>query len=248
LITYAPTIEVVNTRPEHLQALEDNQRIIYPTLTDDELFTAEKYLSHLALFRQGQFVALAHFEGQTRVAGCSSTFRTFFDIDNDITLTYEQVIDGGWLSNHNPDGEWLYGADMCVHPDFRGMGVGRRLYEARRALVRRQNLRGEIAGGMLPGYHRYQKGLTVAQYVLRVTQGKLSDPTLSMQLKMGFRVRGLLYDHITDPRSQNTAALIIRENPEHRPPEWLYNADSYGWHTPHPSRLTRGVTNRIPTE
>jgi len=244
VITYTPTIEVVNTRPEHFQALEENQRIIYPMLTDDELFTVLKYEHHLQLFPEGQFVALAHFNGQTRVAGCSSTFRTFFDAD-DVELSYEEVIDGGWLTNHNPEGEWLYGADVCVHPDFRGMGVGRRLYAARRALVRQLNLRGEIAGGMLPGYHRHQKHLTVAQYVLRVTQGKLTDPTLSMQLKMGFRVRGLLHDHITDPRSKNTAALIIRENPDYQPPEWHYHADSTNWYTTHPSRARLGLSNFI---
>ena len=58
----------------------------------------------------------------------------------------------------------------------------------------------------------------MAQYVLRVKQGKLHDPTLTMQLRNGFRIKGILYDHISDPRSGNCATLIVRESPYYVPP------------------------------
>ena len=97
------------------------------------------------------------------------------------------------------------------------MKLGRKLYDARRELVRRLNLRGEVAGALFPGYEHYKEQMTIAQYVLQVHQGKLFDPTLSVQIRNGFRVRGIMYDHISDSRSNNAAALIVRENPFYSP-------------------------------
>lgn len=211
-------VRIVNTQLHHVPALAALQRIVFPTLTEDELLTEAKYRKHIALFPAGQFVALVDVDGQETVVGSASAFRTNFDFD-EIQHTFLEAVDDGWLTNHNPHGEWLYGADMSVHPDYRGRRIGRRLYEARQQLVYDLNLRGEIAGAMLPGYHIHHKRLrSVAQYILRVKQGHLFDPTLSMQLKNGFRIRGILYNHITDPRSNNTATLIVRENKLYRPP------------------------------
>jgi GNAT superfamily N-acetyltransferase len=209
-------VTVTHTRPEHVAALAAAQRLAFPTLVEAELLTEAKYLKHIELFPEGQFVALAHVDGQEIPIGSTSTFRTNFDFIN-VKHTFLEAIADGWLTNHEPDGRWLYGADMSVHPAFRGLRIGRRLYEARRALVLRLNLCGEIAGGLIPGYHRYGGELTIAQYILRVHQDKLYDPTLSMQLRNGFRVRGVLYDHISDSRSNNAATLIVRENSYYRP-------------------------------
>jgi len=129
--------------------------------------------------------------------------------------TYVEAVAEGWLTNHNPNGEWLYGVDVSAHPDYRGMRVGRRLYEARRQLVRELNLRGELAGALMPGYIHHHSQLSVAQYVLKVWQDELQDPTLSVQIRNGFKPRGILYGHISDPRSHNAAALIVRENPHY---------------------------------
>ncbi len=209
-------IDVVNLQPEHIPELVRLQRINFPTLTEGELLTEAKYHKHLALFPAGQFVALALVKGKSIPVGSTSTFRVNFDFDH-IQHTFLDVVANGWLTNHDPQGEWLYGADMSVHPDFRGMRIGRRLYEARQALARRLNLRGEIAGALLPGYQRHADHLSVAQYVLHVHQTRLHDSTLSMQLRNGFQVKGILYDHISDPRSNNCATLIVRENPYCQP-------------------------------
>jgi GNAT superfamily N-acetyltransferase len=209
-------VRVVNLRPEHAEELEALQRIVFPMLTEEELFTAEKYRHHLRLFPEGQFVALARVDGRDKVIGAASAFRTHFDFDH-THHTFLEAIAHGWLTNHDPEGEWLYGADMSVHPDFRRRGVGSMLYQARAALVRRLNLRGEVAGGMLPGYAHYRDQMTVEQYVAGVVAGRIKGMTLAMQLKNGFTVRGILRDHITDPVTNNCAALIVRENPHYRP-------------------------------
>ena len=45
--------------------------------------------------------------------------------------TFADIIQGGWLTSHEPDGDWLYGADIGVHPDYRGRGLAQALYAAR---------------------------------------------------------------------------------------------------------------------
>jgi GNAT superfamily N-acetyltransferase len=209
-------ITVTNTRPEHVRALAQLQRIVFPTLAENEYYTEEKYLKHIEIFPEGQFVALLRYRERQILIGATSTFRTNFDFTH-IQHKFIEAVGDGWLTNHDPQGEWLYGADLSVHPDYRGLRVGRRLYEARHTLARRLNLRGEIAGGMLPGYLHYTRHLTVAQYVLRVWQGHIYDPTLTMQIRNGFAVKGILYDHLTDPRSNNAASLIMRKNPYYQP-------------------------------
>jgi GNAT superfamily N-acetyltransferase len=206
-------VEITNSRPEHCKALAKLQRVIFPMLSDDELYTEAMYRKHLNVFPEGQFVALVNDSGRPKVVGATSTFRTNFNFD-DIQHTFLQAVAGGWLTNHLADGEWLYGADMGLHPRYRGMKVGSRLYAARQELVKQLKLRGEVAGGMLPGYHAYRKRMHIEDYVRKVVSGDLKDPTLSFQLKNGFKVRGILYHHYesdTDPH----AALIVRENPDY---------------------------------
>lgn len=210
------TYRIVHTRLEHVDELEKMQGLVFPTLSDNERFSAAKFRRHIELFPQGQFVAqLIREDAEPIIIGSTSTFRTNFDFD-DIQHTYLDAVGHGWLTNHNPDGEWLYGADLSVHPDYRRRGIGSKLYRARQKLVERLNLRGEIAGGMLPGYGPYLGKMTVEEWIERVIRGDLSGPTLSMQLASGFKVRGVLYDHIHDPHTNNCAALIVRDNKYYR--------------------------------
>ena len=202
-------ITITNTRPEHLAALAEHQRICFPTLAPYEWLTEEHFASHLRLFPEGQHVALV---GE-RVVGQSSTFRCRAD-QVFAPHTFHGIIAGGFFTNHDPLGEWLYGADMSVHPDYRGRGVASKLYTARKDLIRMLALRGMVAGGMLPGYNRHRETMSVEEYVDRVARGELTDPTLTPQLRNGFVVRQVLYDYIDDAAITPHATLIVWENPE----------------------------------
>nr|PZN53597.1 MAG: GNAT family N-acetyltransferase [Chloroflexota bacterium] len=210
-------IVVVQTAVEHCDALAELESIVFPTLSPDEWFTSEMYCAQVATFPEGQFVALAETANGVQVVGATTTFRTNETFEGDDIPYYFDFIGRGYLTTHEPDGEWLYGTGLMVHPAFRRMGIGTRLYEARRELVKRLNLRGELVGGLLPGYENYRGQMSVADYARRVVAGELTDPTLTMQLRNGFVLRRLLPGFIDDPRSDNTATLIARENPDYRP-------------------------------
>ncbi|MEZ4635424.1 MAG: GNAT family N-acetyltransferase [Caldilineaceae bacterium] len=46
------------------------------------------------------------------------------------TIPSSKSIADGYYTNHDPHGDYYYGADISVHPDFRGLGIGRLLYDA----------------------------------------------------------------------------------------------------------------------
>lgn len=207
---------VVNSTPAMAPDLEAIQRASFPSLAPEEWITAAHYCAHIAVFPEGQHAVL---DEVGRVVGCSTDFRTrqgtFWSFD-DLAHTYMEAVGDNWLTNHVPEGTWLYGADIGILPDFRRMGLGKLLYRARHDLVRRLNLKGHIAGGMPKGYHKLKDELTIEAYIERVISGALFDPVLSVQLKRGFEVYDIIPDYLDDPSCANYGAFIVWRNPDYR--------------------------------
>ena len=197
-------VVIASTRPEHAAPLEALQELCFPTLAPEQRFVAAHYRKHLELFPEGQFVAL---DGD-RVAGGTSTCRLHFDF-NHVGHTFDDVIRGGWLTSHEPDGDWLYGADISVHPDQRGRGLARGLYAARQDTARRLGLKGQVAAGMMRGYGAVKDRMSAEEYYRRLADGTVDDPTLSAQMKIGFELRGLLPHYVHDPVCDDYAVLIV---------------------------------------
>lgn len=205
------SIRIETIKPVHARPLEQLQRDCFPTLDDKELMREEHFLNHCRLFPQGNFVAML----EDRVIGLGAGFLIDFDFDH-AQHSFQEIIDGGFYSNHDPEGDWYYGADISVHPDFRRRGAGSLLYEARMELVKSMNRRGIVAGGLIPGYAAYKSSMTPRQYVDLVAAGAIYDSTLSFQLGRGFEVCGLLEDYIEDAASDNWATLIVWKNPSYQ--------------------------------
>jgi GNAT superfamily N-acetyltransferase len=196
-------IVIINTRPEHIPYLVELQIVCYPTLADTSRLKARHFENHLQLFPEGQWVALA---GEC-VVGMSAGFLYTFDFDHP-HHTFDEVIDYGYFTRHDPQGQHFYGADVSVHPAYRGRRIGRHLYDARKELIRRLGLKGMVTGAMIPGYAHYKQMMDAPMYVARVVAGELFDPTLSMQLRQGFRVRALLPNYLPDTATDGWSVLI----------------------------------------
>jgi len=132
--------------------------------------------------------------------------------------TWTGITDSGYFNNHNPRADTLYGADVYVHPEARGKGVGRALYDGRRQLCQRLNLRRILAGGRLWNYAKQAPELSAEEYASHVAAGELRDVVLSFQLSQGFVLRGVMPNYMRDPLSKNYASLIEWINPEYKPP------------------------------
>ena len=122
---------------------------------------------------------------------------------------YWDIVGNGYLTTHDPKGDVLYGVDIFVHPDYRDLRLGRRLYDARKELCERMNLRGFVVGGRIPGYHKHKNELTPQQYVARVKTRELVDPILTFQLANDFQVRKIIRDYMPDDRDSDGYATLL---------------------------------------
>lgn len=109
----------------------------------------------------------------------------------------------------------MYGVESCVHPEYRGRGVGSKLMDARFEVLRNLNLRGMIAGSMIMDYHKVAHLITPEQYVREVIAGLRFDTNLTKQIHKGFRVQNLIPNYIHDDRTLDWAAAILWENPDY---------------------------------
>ncbi|HLK29787.1 MAG TPA: GNAT family N-acetyltransferase [Puia sp.] len=194
---------VQHMQPEHAQQLEELQKIVFPTLADDELIKAKHYLKHLEIFPEGQFVITDN----DKVIGMTSSMLSSFDFA-DYHHTFKETIAGGWMTNHDPHGDWLYGLDIGVHPDYRGMGLARVLYRARHEIAKQLNLKGQLTVGMMSGYGAVSNQLSGEEYYKELTTGKRFDPTISTQMKVGFEPVALIPDYVNDPVCGGFGVLI----------------------------------------
>lgn len=197
-----------NTRIEDAPFIERISQRIY---VHDLPWTPPYIASHLKHFPEGQLVAVERATG--RVVGMAASLIISWE-EYDHLDGYNDFTDAGWFTNHDPSGKTLYGAEVMVDPDFRRRGIGAQLYAARRRLVEDLGLKRIRAGARLPGYHQHAGTMSARAYVDRVVAGELHDPTLTFQLRQGFRVLALVPDYYTvDPKSREYAALIEWLNP-----------------------------------
>lgn len=202
------SIIITQTKAEHAKALEILQYIVFPTLAEDEILHEAHYLKHLTIFPEGQLVAL---DGD-KVIGGTTTMRYNFDINHPAHHTFSETVAGGWLTNHEPDGEWLYGIDVSVHPDYRGRGIAKAFYEIRSKTAAELGCRGQLTVGMLNGYYKYRDTMDIDSYYQKVKNHEIFDPTVSVQEKIGFEIVGLMKDYLNDPTCGNAGAIIVLEN------------------------------------
>lgn len=197
---------VAPTSPDHAQALAELTRIVFPTLHPSECFGADHYRRHVEIFPEGQFVALGDVPPRTPVAS-TTTLRLNLDLRRP-QHRFPEFLGGLFLTAHDPAGEWLYGADLGVHPEWRRRGIARALYAARHATAQRLGLHGQLTVGMLNGYGAVADRMSAEDYYGRLVAGEISDPTVSAQMRIGFRPGGLIPDYVQDPRCGGYGVLL----------------------------------------
>ncbi len=171
-------------------------------------WTEESIGQLLEIFPEGQLCVEMN---GTVVAGALSLIIDYNKFGDE--HTYKDVTGDYSFSTHDKDGDVLYGIDVFVHPEYRGLRLARRLYDARKELCENLNLRAIIAGGRIPGYGKYAQELSPKEYIEKVRVNELYDPILSFQLVNSFHVRRILNNYLEgDVQSQEYATLIEWNN------------------------------------
>ncbi len=203
-------IAIVHPKREHFAAIQALCKKVYPF---SKPWSEKQLDSHRSYFPGGQFIAIDKTDGS--VVGLAFSLIIDWDDyspqDNWVDLTST-----GYFHNHNPrKGKTLYGAEVMVAPDRRGQGIGKLLYEKRRELASKYSLKRIRAGARLRGYSKYKDSLSPSEYVKKVIEETIFDPTLSFQLKQGFKVIDVAKNYlVNDPESLGYAAVIEWLNPQ----------------------------------
>lgn len=200
-------LELRNLRLEDYADLKAVMARVYSGWPGGAL-SEERFQAQLRRFPEGQICI----EDNGRVVAAALSLIVDYEQFGD-RHTYAEITGGGYITTHDPNGDVLYGTEVVVDSDYRDMRLGRRLYDARKDLCRRLNLRAIIAGARIPGYHRHAEAMPPEQYLELVRQRELRDPILSFQFANDFHVSRIIRGYLPeDEASRGYAAIVQWDN------------------------------------
>lgn len=207
----APLPEIKKIEVRHLSiddymGMRESMQESYTTW-HDSVWSKEDIEKLLTIFPEGQFVVCAN----GKVVGTALSIIVDYDKYGD-DHTYKDVTGNYKFTTHDPRGDVLYGIEIFVHPNYRGLRLARRLYEARKELCESLNLKSIIFGGRIPNYNAHADKLTPKQYIHKVKMKDIHDPVLSFQLANEFHVRKLLYDYMPGDKESKECATLMEWN------------------------------------
>ncbi|GAB7056153.1 MULTISPECIES: GNAT family N-acetyltransferase [Paenibacillus] len=185
------------------------QQESFPPPFPSELWWNEEQLSnHVRLFPEGALCV--EIEGE--LAASITGLRVNFDPAH-ADHTWEEMTDGGYIRNHDPNGNTLYIVDISARPAYRKLGLGKWLMMSMYEVVVQLKLVRLLGGGRLPGYHKYADSMPAEVYVRHVLDGKLKDPVMTFLLRCGRTPVKLVENYLEDEESHNYAMLMEWRNP-----------------------------------
>ncbi|GGE05303.1 carbon-nitrogen hydrolase family protein [Psychroflexus salis] len=110
--------------------------------------------------------------------------------------TYDDIAGDTKFKMHTSNGNMLYGIDIIIKKEYRGLKLGRRLYDYRKELCEKLNLKGIVFGGRIPNYYKFSSELTPRQYIEKVRFKEIEDPVLNFQLSNDFRPVRILSNYL----------------------------------------------------
>ncbi|WP_341216428.1 bifunctional GNAT family N-acetyltransferase/carbon-nitrogen hydrolase family protein [uncultured Wocania sp.] len=157
-----------------------------------------------AIFAKGQVVI--KIDGN--IAGCALSLIVNYNNIED-NHTYADIIEGDKFKNHDSNGDVLYGIDVFIKPEYRGLRLGRRLYDYRKELCEELNLKGIVFGGRMPNYHKYQSELTPKEYIEKVKRKEIHDPVLNFQISNDFHPLRIIKGYLEGDTASNEYAVLM---------------------------------------
>ncbi|WP_179343612.1 carbon-nitrogen hydrolase family protein [Winogradskyella ursingii] len=157
-----------------------------------------------SIFPQGQVVIKI----DDVIAGCALSLIVDYDKVED-NHTYADIIEGDKFKNHDPNGDVLYGIDVFIKPEFRGLRLGRRLYDYRKELCEELNLKGIVFGGRMPNYHKFQNEFTPKEYIEKVRHKEIHDPVLNFQISNDFHPLRVIKGYLAGDTASNEYAVLM---------------------------------------
>lgn len=200
-------IELKYLSLDDYQELKEAMIASYTTMPD--AYWKESQIKKLIdMFPEGQVVIKIN----SQIAGCALCIIVDYDkFENN--HTYKDITGNYTFSTHTPKGDVIYGIDVFIKPEFRGLRLGRRLYDYRKELCERLNLKGLAFGGRIPNYHQFADKLSPKEYIEKVRRKEIHDPVLNFQISNDFHPARILKNYLEgDTSSQDYAVLLEWDN------------------------------------
>ena len=200
-------VELRNLQIEDYKELKKSMVESYPEMTDS-FWKEEQIENLLQKFPEGQLVIVV----DDIVVGSALSLIVTEDFAFK-TRTYKGITGNFTFSTHNPKGDVIYGIDVFINPKYRGLRLGRRLYDVRKELCEQLNLKSIIFAGRIPNYGKFKDEITPKVYIEKVKKKEIYDPVLSFQLSNDFHEIRVMKNYLEgDVESQEYAVLLEWNN------------------------------------
>ena len=185
------------------QALKSAMIEAYPSMPDS--YWKEDHIQSLIdKFPDGQVVLKINGE----LAGCAlSIIVDYASFDNH--HTYKEITGNYTFDTHDNAGDVLYGIDVFIKSEYRGLRLGRRLYDYRKELCEKLNLRGIAFGGRIPNYHKFASEISPKEYIEKVKRKEIHDPVLNFQISNDFHPSKILKGYLEGDKASNEVAVLL---------------------------------------
>tara|TARA_R110002051_G_scaffold8316_2_gene35076 strand:+ start:5603 stop:7129 length:1527 start_codon:yes stop_codon:yes gene_type:complete len=155
-------------------------------------------------FPEGQVVIKINGE----LAGCALSIIVDYDSFEEVH-TYKDITGDYSFSTHSSDGDVLYGIDVFIKPTFRGLRLGRRLYDYRKEVAENLNLKGIAFGGRMPNYHQFSEQMSPKEYIEKVKRKEINDPVLNFQISNDFHPSKVMKGYLEGDAASNEYAVLM---------------------------------------
>lgn len=213
-------VELRNLQIEDYKQLRNSMIEAYPDM-ENAIWDEAHIKNLLEKFPDGQLVILADGvvvgSALSIIVSEKKAYRTH---------TYKEITGNYNFSTHSNKDEILYGIDVFVHPEYRGLRLGRRLYDARKELCEQLNLKAIVFAGRIPNYGKYSNEYNPKQYIEKVNKKEIYDPVLSFQLSNDFQPVRVMRNYLQgDTNSQEFAVLLDWNNIYYEEEKKLINVE-----------------------
>lgn len=186
---------------EDFEQLVELQQKCFPGMGS---WTKDQIVSQIEIFPEGQVCV----EYNDKIIASSSSLIVNFGYYSE-WHNWKEISDNGYIRNHDSNGDTLYGVEIMVDPAFRGYKLARRLYDARKSIVRSKNLARIIIGGRIPGYGKHADEMSAREYVEHCLSKKFLDPVLTPQLANGFTLQSLIPNYFPNDHESRGYATFL---------------------------------------
>lgn len=199
-------IELRNLRFEDYFHLKQSMIKAYPDM-EDNYWVKESIRTLLDIFPEGQLCVTANGKVVGAALSLIINYKDFGD-----NHTFDDITGKDSFDTHNNDGDTIYGIEIFVHPNYRNLRIGRRLYDARKELCENLNLKSIVIGGRIPNYSNFSGELTPRQYINKVKLNEIYDPTLTFQLANDFHPKKILGNYLSEDKESKEYAVLMEWN------------------------------------